>query len=58
MVLGAVDGVIAFGWLSLVAVLAARAVGLLRRPRIGQVLAKVSSAVLAAMGVAVLTVRT
>ncbi|MFD4443894.1 LysE family translocator [Nocardia sp. NPDC058519] len=58
MVLGAIDGVVAFVWLLLVSVVAARAVQWLRQPRVGQTLTKLSSAALAAMGVATLTVRT
>ena len=50
MLLGAVDAVVGTAWLSLLAVLAARAVAWLRRPRVARALDRLSAAVLAAFG--------
>ncbi|MEU5764104.1 LysE family translocator [Nocardia sp. NPDC047648] len=57
LVLGAIDGMVASMWLLLVSVFAARAVHWLRRPKVGQTLTKLSSAILTVLGVATLSVR-
>ncbi|MFD3595558.1 LysE family translocator [Nocardia sp. NPDC058640] len=58
MVLGAIDGVVAFVWLVLVSVVAARAVRWLRRPRVARTLGNLSSGALAVLGVATISART
>ncbi|MFE1592309.1 LysE family translocator [Nocardia sp. NPDC058705] len=58
MVLGVIDGIVAFVWLLLVAVVAARAVRWLRRPKIARALSNLSSGALAVLGVATLSTRT
>ncbi len=54
MTLGLVDGVVAFVWLMLVAVAAVRAVLWLRRPKVTRTLHRISSAVLALLGIGTL----
>ncbi|WP_410873398.1 LysE family translocator [Nocardia sp. A7] len=58
LILGAIDGVVAFVWLLVVSVVAAAAVQWLRRPRVGRILGNLSSAALTALGVATLSART
>jgi threonine/homoserine/homoserine lactone efflux protein len=54
MVLGLIDGVVAVAWLVVVAVGAARAVLWLRRPKVTRTLDRVSSAMLALLGIGTL----
>jgi threonine/homoserine/homoserine lactone efflux protein len=51
LTLGVIDTAVAFAWLLVIAFVAARAVGWLRRPRMTTLLNRVSAAVLAAFGV-------
>jgi threonine/homoserine/homoserine lactone efflux protein len=51
LTLGVIDTAVAFAWLLVIALVAARAVGWLRRPRMTTLLNRVSAAVLAAFGV-------
>ncbi|MBO1739611.1 LysE family translocator [Leifsonia sp. TF02-11] len=51
LLLGAIDAVVAAGYLAVVAVLASRAVAWLKRPAVTKVLERVSAAILAALGV-------
>lgn len=51
MLLGLIDAVVAFAWLAVPAVDAARAVRWLRRPRVSRTMAGLSSAALCALGV-------
>jgi threonine/homoserine/homoserine lactone efflux protein len=51
LLLGAIDAVVAAGYLAIVAVLASRAVAWLKRPAVTKVLERVSAAILAALGV-------
>jgi threonine/homoserine/homoserine lactone efflux protein len=52
LTLGAIDAVIGFAWLVVLAFIAARAVAWLRRPRVTAVLNRVNAGVLTAFGVA------
>jgi threonine/homoserine/homoserine lactone efflux protein len=52
LTLGVIDTVVAFAWLVVLAFIAARAVGWLRRPRITTMLDRVSAAILTTFGVA------
>lgn len=54
MALGLIDGVVAFGWLVLVATASARAVTWLRRPKVTRLLDRTSSAILALLGIGTL----
>ncbi|MFR9749885.1 LysE family translocator [Nocardia sp. 004] len=54
MVLGAIDGVVAVFWLTLVAVGSATAVGWLRRPKVSRRLEEISSGILVALGIGTL----
>ncbi|MCQ9163435.1 LysE family translocator [Arthrobacter sp. STN4] len=54
MVLGAVEAVIAFAYLAVVAVLAYKAMKWLRRPKVNSTLERASSGIIAALGVGVL----
>ncbi|MHB1234439.1 MAG: LysE family translocator [Microbacteriaceae bacterium] len=54
MLLGATEAVIAFGYLTAVALVAAKANAWLKRPRVTAVLERISAAVLAALGIGTL----
>ncbi|MFD5143240.1 LysE family translocator [Streptomyces sp. NPDC058401] len=54
MVLGIIDGVVAVGWLVLLAKVAAKAVGWLQKPKVTRTMGWISSGILALLGVGTL----
>jgi threonine/homoserine/homoserine lactone efflux protein len=54
MILGSVEAVIAFAYLAVVALIAYKAMGLLRRPKVSTGVERVSSGIIAALGVGVI----